>query len=241
MFHQSRTASKGPWAPGLIKITKGYKLVQQLLLSIFILLSVFPSALGQNGSLAGQVVDDSTGENISFATVALMNEGELNAFTGTVSNENGEFLIEKIPFGTYQLVVSFIGYQSREIPNVTLSSSDRDRDLGRIALEISAIGIEQVEVKAAARTSVNKIDRISYRASDFETARGGTAIDILSKLPSVTIRVSSTVSISSSSSIRLSRRLLRDEIEISMKSSMCRPLPTLQSSGCCPSELLKTR
>lgn len=44
-----------------------------------------------------------------------------------------------------------------------------------------------VEVLAASRTSVNKADRRTYNVADFETARGGTAADILSKLPSVNV------------------------------------------------------
>ncbi len=171
---------------------------QRVLFSLMVLLT-FASAHAQRGSLKGVIIDKSSSENISFATVALMKAGEENALTGAVSDQNGEFMIEKIPYGTYQLVVSFIGYNSRQIPDVTVSSANRDNDLGRIELEFNAIGIEQVEVKAAARTSVNKIDRITYRASDFETARGGSAIDVLSKLPSVTISSENDISVRGSS------------------------------------------
>jgi hypothetical protein len=132
-------------------------------------------------------MEKSSSDIISFATVALMKAGEENAFTGAVSDENGRFLLDVIPYGTYEVVVSFIGYNSGTISDVTLSSSNREIDLGNIELEMDAIGLEEVEVRAAARTSVNKIDRRTYRASDFETARGGTAIDVLGKLPSVTI------------------------------------------------------
>lgn len=173
--------------------------MKQILLFSFIILLSFSSALGQRGSLKGVIVDKSAAENISFATGALMKAGEENAFTGTVSDQNGEFLIEKVPYGTYQIVVSFIGYNSRQIPGVTVSSANRDNDLGRIELELSPVGIEQVEVRAAARTTVNKIDRTTYRASDFETARGGSAIDVLSKLPSVSISSENDISVRGSS------------------------------------------
>lgn len=173
--------------------------MKQILLFSLITLLTFSTAHAQRGSLKGTVVDKSTSENISFATVALMKAGEQDAFTGAVSDQDGEFLIGKIPYGTYQVVVSFIGYESRQIPEVIISSDNRDNDLGRIELELSAVGIEEVEVKAAARTSVNKIDRITYRASDFETARGGSAIDVLSKLPSVTINSENDISVRGSS------------------------------------------
>ena len=159
----------------------------------------FSSALGQRGTLKGGVLDKSTQEKIPYATVALTKSGEQNAFTGTVSDENGEFMVEKVPFGTYLVEITFIGYNSRQFPDVIVSSANRIIDLGSIELEVAAIGIEQAEIRAAARTTVNKIDRRTYRASDFQTARGGTAIDVLGKLPSVTINSENDISVRGSS------------------------------------------
>ncbi len=164
-----------------------------------ILILTTSTALAQRGSLAGVIVDKTTKENIPFATVALMKAGEQEVFTGTVSDENGKFLIDKIPFGQYDMVVSFIGYTSGEISNVSVTSENKETDLGKIEMESNVIGIETVEVTAAARTSVNKIDRRTYRASDFETARGGTAVDILSKIPSVSISSENDISVRGSS------------------------------------------
>jgi iron complex outermembrane recepter protein len=164
-----------------------------------VLLLAASTAFAQRGSMKGVIVDKSTEENIPFATVAIMNAGEQQAFTGAVSDESGNFLIDKIPFGSYDMEVSFIGYTSRKFSNFSVSSSNRDIDLGKIEIEPDVFGIEAVEVTAAARTSVNKIDRVTYRASDFETARGGTAIDVLSKLPSVSISSDEDISVRGSS------------------------------------------
>jgi outer membrane receptor protein involved in Fe transport len=173
--------------------------MKQLILSSLIFFLTFNIAMGQRGSLKGVVVDPSSNENIPYATVALTRTGEQNAFTGAVSDENGRFEIEKIPYGTYQAEVTFIGYNSRQFPGIVVSASNRDIDLGSIELAVSTIGIEQAEVRAAARTAVNKIDRRTYRASDFQTARGGTAIDVLGKLPSVTINSENDISVRGSS------------------------------------------
>ncbi len=97
------------------------------------------------------------------------------------------------------MVVSFIGYTSGEISNVSVTPENKETDLGKIEIESNVFGIEAVEVTAAARTSVNKIDRRTYRASDFETARGGTAVDILSKIPSVSVSSENDISVRGSS------------------------------------------
>ena len=169
--------------------------MKKLIVTALVLVSIFTTALAQSGSLEGVVVDEATEENISFATVAIMESGEEEAFAGSVSDENGQFVIEDIPYGTYDLVVSFIGYNSRKIPDITVSSGNRNIDLGTIKMEPNVVGIETVEVTAAGRTSVNKIDRTTYRADDFETARGGTAIDVLGKLPSVSVSGDNEISV----------------------------------------------
>ncbi len=173
--------------------------MKQLIFSSFLALLAISVALGQRGSLKGVIVDKSTAETIPFATVAITKSGEGDFFTGTVSDQEGVFLLENVPYGIYQVEVSFIGYNPRQFPEITLSPVNRNHDLGRIELELSAIGLEQVEVRAAAMTSVNRIDRTTYRASDFETARGGSAIDVLSRLPSVTISGEDEISVRGSS------------------------------------------
>jgi iron complex outermembrane recepter protein len=166
---------------------------------VWICLFVSLAGIAQTGALSGLITDKSTNENIPFATVALMRDGEEAAFTGVVSNEKGNFVLEDLPYGSYNISVSFIGYRSQELSAITLTSENKTIDLGNIALEPEVVNIETVEVAASARTSVNKIDRKTYRASDFETARGGTAIDVLSKLPSVTVSSENEISVRGSS------------------------------------------
>lgn len=86
---------------------------------IIISRSVKPSA-GKADSLSsekpnfitGVIVDDETLEPLPFATIGLINKGR-----GTVSNNNGEFVLN-IPPDTYTdtLSVSYLGYYGREIP-----------------------------------------------------------------------------------------------------------------------------
>jgi len=161
--------------------------MKKLIFTITILSASFLFVSGQSGVIQGSIIDASSGTPVSYATVALSKAGTDEALTGTVSGLDGTFRLESIPFGSYQVVVSFIGYRSAELSSVILSAEGRLADLGSIELEPEAFGIEAVEVTTAVRTSTDKIDRRTYRAADFETARGGTAEDILSKLPSVTI------------------------------------------------------
>lgn len=170
-------------------------------INVFILVTILSVTTGfaQSGSLKGVVIDETNSETIPFATVAIMKTGQDNAFTGSVSNEKGQFVIEDVPNGRYDMIVSFIGFHSREITGITISSAESDIDVGKIEMKPNRIKIDEAEVSTSVRTSIEKIDRTTYRAGDFETAKGGTAIDILSKLPSISVTGENEISVRGSS------------------------------------------
>ena len=65
------------------------------------------------GILTGRVVDSKTLFPLQGATILI--EGES---LGTISDENGYFKLEKIPFDSYNILASYLGYQTEVIFNV---------------------------------------------------------------------------------------------------------------------------
>ncbi|MDP5121123.1 MAG: TonB-dependent receptor [Spirosomaceae bacterium] len=78
--------------------------MKTILLYIVIISGLNLTAFAQNGTLKIQVT--SQAENVEFASVSLKN----TAFGG-LTNENGEITFSKIPFGSYELSVTMIGYK----------------------------------------------------------------------------------------------------------------------------------
>ncbi len=64
------------------------------------------AALAQNGIVKGRVIDARTFKPLPFATV-YMNQTTI----GTITNDKGDFLMNEVPVGRYDLVVSYVGYQ----------------------------------------------------------------------------------------------------------------------------------
>ncbi len=166
----------------------------RLLFTILLILT-YHSLTAQTGSVAGVVADPETGERIPFANIAIYSGNDPAPVTGDVSDGDGNFKIGGLPYGSYRLVISFIGYEPAEISGVEFSPETPGVNLGTINLNRSATDLEEVEVTAMARTSSSRIDRTTYRAADFETARGGTASDLLGRLPSVSVSADGEVSV----------------------------------------------
>ncbi len=78
--------------------------MKNFIVLIFTLLVSFTWA--QSGKVNGKVFDVNTNEPLSFATVILQNTNY-----GAVSNELGEFNIDGVPPGLYNLQCAYVGYQ----------------------------------------------------------------------------------------------------------------------------------
>ncbi len=114
------------------------KLTLLLLVTAFL----FPGqASAQTGAVSGIVVDKSTLEPLPSAAVQI-----LGSSLGASSNEEGKFTITGVPFGTYQVRASIVGYEPEILSDVVVASG-RKLDL-RFELHESAIGLEGVEVRA---------------------------------------------------------------------------------------------
>ncbi len=80
--------------------------MKKLVTTVFVLICASSLTLAQTGSIKGRVIDAKTFKPLPFATV-YMNQTTI----GTVTNNEGDFDIQNVPVGRYDLVVSYVGYQ----------------------------------------------------------------------------------------------------------------------------------
>nr|BCW99979.1 MAG: hypothetical protein KatS3mg041_0026 [Bacteroidota bacterium] len=85
-------------------------------------LGILPSALAQQATLQGRVLDASTGEPLPGANVLLLRPGEQNPVAGSATDLLGRYRLQ-VPAGTYRLVARFVGYEEAE-RTVSLSSGE---------------------------------------------------------------------------------------------------------------------
>lgn len=157
---------------------------------LFILFSVLYFYSSAQCNLSGKVIDKNSEEAIAYANVALLSSEDSALITGTITNENGDFLIENISTGNYQVKLSFIGYQSVIIDNVLLQPGTRD--LGETELQILSENLDEVTIKGAKPAMSYKVDRKVIDAGSFPGA--DAAIDLLENVPSVQLDLDGNLS-----------------------------------------------
>ena len=167
----------------------------QLSKSIVLLLLVFFSQTvkAQNVVLKGILLDQQTKQPLEYASIALLKKADSTVVGGVLTRPNGAFEISKLQIGQYVLKIAYIGYKNRFIP-VNINDI-RIVNLGTVTLTPTSELLSQVNISSGKVNASNKIDKQSYRADQFESAKGGTAIDVLKNLPSVAVNGEGQISV----------------------------------------------
>ncbi|MCF8371035.1 MAG: TonB-dependent receptor family protein [Bacteroidales bacterium] len=147
------------------------------------------------GKITGTVFDKLLNKPIEYTNLVLYSAIDSSLVTGTISDENGNFQIEKVPYGKYYLVANFIGYQKKMIGNIELSSETKDFQIEKLDLEPAIEKIEDVEVVADRNYVDFKIDKKVVNVSQHTDAAGSTAAQVLENVPSVQVDIEGNVSL----------------------------------------------
>lgn len=148
------------------------------------------------GNLTGKVLD-TDGNPVEYATVAIYNQIDNSLISGTITNAQGEFTIEKIPAGTYFLKASFIGFETTEVRDIQMNG--HNKNIGIIKLSTNDQQLEEVEITAKKKDISYQLDKKVVNLSTDINADNGSAADALEGVPSVDVDIDGNVSLRGSS------------------------------------------
>ncbi|MCO6164124.1 TonB-dependent receptor domain-containing protein [Flavobacterium sp. NRK F7] len=156
----------------------------KLKLFILLALSSWYSLFAQiSGNISGKVIDKKTSEPLPYVTIVVKHDATL--VTGGITNETGNFEINKLVPQKYTLEIQFIGYKTL-IKEVDLSENSR-ADLGTIAIEEDVAQLAGVEVVKERSIMEQKIDRKVINVGKDLISAGATAGEIMNNIPSVSV------------------------------------------------------
>ncbi len=115
------------------------KLYKRLLLFVFLYVLAFNS-LAQDGIIKGRVFNSLNNESLVFATVAV-----LGTNTGVTTDDNGNYKIEMLQPGIYNLSVSLIGFKTFTIFDIQVTNS-KPAEVN-FSMTASITDLKEVEVK----------------------------------------------------------------------------------------------
>ena len=160
----------------------------------YILLLSISSVFAQKSSINGVVLDNLNSQPVEYASIVLLNQNDNSVLAGELAKKNGTFTFQSVQKGLYKIKIYFVGYANYYVENI-LIEENQILNLDTIKLQRSSQSLEEVIITKEKSNSYNKIDKQQYKSDQFETSKGGTGIDIIKNLPSVTVNGQGEISL----------------------------------------------
>jgi outer membrane receptor protein involved in Fe transport len=149
------------------------------------LLSQFFVSAQSDVSISGLVKDKTNA--LAYVNVALKKEADSSLVSGSITNEEGRFVISKVMPGKYILETSFIGYKTN-FQSLFIGTLNSFYDVGNIVLEEDVNSLAEVEISAKQDEVDGKMDKKTFKLEDNLSQQGGSVLQAMQNLPGVTVQ-----------------------------------------------------
>ncbi len=156
-----------------------------------------------NGTISGHVLDAEFQEPLEYTNIVLYTHKDSTQVTGTITDKNGRFELKNIEAGAYDIEFIFMGFETKRMNNIRIRSSNPDVKLGSIYLTQTSLNLNTVEVEGERAPVSYQIDKKVINVDQQYSTISGSAVDVLEKVPSVSVDIEGNVSLRGSGSFRV--------------------------------------
>lgn len=163
------------------------KAVSILATFLFSLASIAQEASSKAVTISGTLKDNVSRMGIPYANISLGKSTDNTFIAGTVSDDDGHFVLTGIQPGSYVMVLSFMGYKEKRQAVFVGSLSDF-LDLSVIEMEEDANLLSEVVVVSKQEDISAKMDKKTFSVADNIAQSGGSVLQTMQNLPGVTVQ-----------------------------------------------------
>lgn len=160
------------------------------------------SVFGQKGTYSGKVAERGTGTPMEFVNVLVYDTLTQKLVRGSVSDAGGHFSVDGLPFDRpLQATFSSMGYATQTGKVFILSAQRPTQQANDIKLETTAKLLDAVTITGQKRTIEYSLDRKVVNVEQSLVSEGGTAVDVLQNVPSISVDDEGNISMKGSESV----------------------------------------
>ncbi|MES2445868.1 MAG: outer membrane beta-barrel protein [Bacteroidota bacterium] len=176
----------------------------QFLFSLLLfLLTAINVYAAEKGVIRGKVVEEVGGLSIPFAVVSIFEATAEQPLQTIQTDEFGAFKFINLKSGIYKVKISYIGFTTLFVDEVTITPKEFDKNLGNLKLANEQSNLNEVVITAQKPVVEFGADMITYNVGSSVLAEGSTATDVLKNVPMVTVDIDGKASIAGKRSTRV--------------------------------------
>ncbi len=153
-----------------------------LFMALFAAVSLTMTA--QSRAIKGRVSDKETKETLAQIAIQLLRT-DSTFVTGTVSADNGTFILKAPENGKYLLRFSSVGYAT-DVKNIVIAD-DHDLNMGEVAMRTDAVMLKEVTATAQALKVTLVKDTFVYNSAAYSPPEGSVIEELVKLLPGASV------------------------------------------------------
>ena len=153
-------------------------------------------------TVKGLLIDETLGESEPFATVRVFKAGKSEKPVAMfLTDENGQFSQEVKGKGRFDIVFSSIGKE--DLKKTIVLEGKGILNLDTLYIKENATMLKGVEIVAQKPLVKMDVDKMSYNVAEDEDSKSYTVLDMLRKVPMVTVDGQDNITVNGSSSFKV--------------------------------------
>ncbi len=148
------------------------------------------------------MLDLNTGSGLEYVIVTATDLSTGKIADGAKTDSTGSFAITGLSYGSYKIAVDFVGYRPYRFDSITLNKAHPQIVLKTVKLRAQAHNLSDVVITGNAPIVDNKIDKVVYNVANDITSQGGVVLDVLKKVPQVSVDADGNVEVQGNANVR---------------------------------------
>src|SRR5688572_21844071 len=165
---------------------------------IFSLISI--QTLSQ--SVSGRVIDSINNTPLPLASIRIFKSADKKLVNGSLATDSGTFQLS-LPPGQYFAVIEFMGFRPYTTRPFTLDKNLQQFNVGEIKMTRLPGLLEEVTIQAEKSSMQLSLDKKVFNVGLDLANAGGSAVDILTNIPSVSVDPEGNVKLRGSDNVRI--------------------------------------
>ena len=155
-----------------------------------------------SGVVTGSIVD-ANGVPLQYASVNVKKVTDSTTVQYGITDAEGKFSLDNIPFGTYFVEIQFIGYQKSSSSPFTISRENAVYKINKYKMANKNSELGEVVIKAQKDMLQTNLDKTVFNIESSINSSGQTAVEVLEEIPSVSVDLDGNVSLRGSENVTI--------------------------------------
>ncbi|MDO9374388.1 MAG: outer membrane beta-barrel family protein [Ferruginibacter sp.] len=160
---------------------------------------------GQTAStsqVVGSVFDAQTNRPLGLSSIQVFTTKDGKLVSGSLASDSGTFSIS-LDAGDFYVTIDFMGYKAFKSNSFVISPAQPNQNLGVIKIQSNTNTLQEVVVQAEKSTMQLTLDKKIFNVGKDLANAGGSASDILTNIPSVSVDPEGNVKLRGSDNVRI--------------------------------------